>query len=110
MGSEQGEGFKTRAIGVVQVLAGIGLVILLEAGGPHGQKLTVGLSMVGPMLIWLGFGLVLVPVDLKMFEEMENGGDLGKILGRLPLFWKVWLPLALVVMFAGMIYGGLLTL
>jgi hypothetical protein len=35
-----------------------------------------------------------------------EGGDLGKSFGGLPVFWKFWVPLTLLLMLAGLVWGA----
>jgi hypothetical protein len=103
------ERLKARATGVMMAVGGVGMLVYLLAGPVSGSRKVIwALSMAGPMLVWFGAGLAVVPLPESKFQELE-GGDLGMWFGGLPLFWKVWAPLTLVVMFTGLVWGALAT-
>jgi hypothetical protein len=86
------ERIKARAVGVVMALGGIGALVYLATGGPFPHKVFVLLATTGPTCIWFGGGLAVVPVPESVFQQLEQGADLGKWFGGLPRFWKVWRP------------------
>ena len=79
--------------------AGIGaLGVLLSFLAPKGRAL-IGIGVIG---VLIGIGVLIRPWSAEMIAA-NSGDDFGKLWRLMPLFWKLWFVLSILVGLAVMI-------
>jgi hypothetical protein len=95
-----------RKVGWYITLSGVGCLAItaalkwLVAGAP--RQGVVMLTSAGVLALWLGIGTVYYPSP-EAVRQTPLEGSLVKTFQAMPLFWKVWYPLAVVVTVAACI-------
>src|SRR5262249_8561000 len=91
-----------RLSGVLGIIIGVAmLVVVLKGLLSDWPSVVLALSVVGPVMVWVSIGAVIDPPP--NIKRMKLRDDVGKWLGGLPPFWRVWYPLTLVVIFAALV-------
>ena len=98
----------SRGEGIVLLLGGLVMVAVVGVYEVRSIKLTAALAGLGAMAIMMGLGMIVAPWSTHLLEADRRGDD-DEWFKALPLGWKVWFCLSLLVSF-GLLIGLLITL
>src|SRR5688572_10881215 len=98
----------SRGEGIVLLLGGLVMVAVVAVYEVRSIKLTAALAGLGVWAVMMGLGMIVAPWSARPFEADRRGDD-DEWFKALPLGWKVWFCLSLVVSF-GLLIGLLMTL
>ena len=96
---------KSRALGVLAVLFGAGLIVWAIVGGWMPRKVFFALVSLGPPVLWMGIGLIVFPLTREQFDAFYNEQSFGRMWTKMPSVWKVWFVLMFALMAAGFVYA-----
>src|SRR5262245_4088865 len=94
----------TRLRGLILVFIGAAILVVLLAGvGTESLTVSLILAGVGPFAVMVGIGVMIAP-DPPNVPPLKMQDDMGNWLGRMPLFWRIWFFLTILVGFATAIW------
>jgi hypothetical protein len=88
----------SRVLGVVDFVAGLGMLALAISGVLPSVKVTAGLTGIGTFLTMMGAGLVVMPWRRDVLEA-NNNYDEDSWFSLLSVQWKLWFFFSLLVSF-----------
>ncbi len=92
---------KSRAVGCLLVLLGVGAVVGALLIGEVSRKVLAALMAIAACAPLWGIGMILFPWTDEMFA-LNQQDNFGKMFAAMPRIWKVWFFLCIVVMLAAL--------